>query len=236
VHQRGVDAQPAGHLVAGGLRVLRGAPQRQPAVLAPRRGGRARLQRGRGEPLVVDLPRDDDLAAVEQGVVERLLVEGDGDVRAGLGEEQHLPREALLHVDDGGQRVVVDLDEVGRVLTLVGLLGEHGGDGLADEPHPVGGQPRPDHGLVRPAEEQGRRQVDVGAGDDVGDARRLPSALHALHGDRRVRQGGPDEGEVQGTGQPLVGEVVGVGGAAREEQRVLRAHHSRAHDAHRGRP
>ena len=50
--------------------------------------------------------------------------------------------ERLLGIDDGGQRVVVDDDELGGVLALVALLGDDGDDGLADEAHRVGGEER----------------------------------------------------------------------------------------------
>ena len=67
-----------------------------------------------------------------------------GDVRA---EVRELQRRAgchrLLHVDDGGQRVVVDLHEVRGVGGGRRALGDDHGDGLADEPHPVGRQRRP---------------------------------------------------------------------------------------------
>ena len=169
-----MPSQP-GDLVARGLRVLRGAPEGDAAVLAPLGGGGAGLQRGRGEPLVDQLPRDDDLAAVEEVRVEVLLVvEAVGGVGARLGEEQHLVGGGGLEVDDDRQRVVVDLDQVGGVLALVGLLGEDGGHRLADEPHHVLRQERAHHLLVGPAEQQRGLEVDVGAGEDAR-RRRAPN-------------------------------------------------------------
>ena len=77
---------------------------------------------------------------------------------------------AALRSRTTGQRVVVDLDQVGGVLALVGVLGEDGGDRLADEPHHVDGQEGPHHRRVGPAEQQRGRQVDVGSGEHGDDA------------------------------------------------------------------
>ena len=76
-----------------------------------------------------------------------------------------------LGIDDGGQRVVVDEDGLGRVGALLSALGDDGDDRLADEPHHVAGQQRAGHRLVH----GGRRrrqvvQVDVRGGDDGEDA------------------------------------------------------------------
>jgi hypothetical protein len=228
---RGVDAEPARHLAARVLRVLRGAPEGGAAVVAPLGGGGAGLQRGGGEPLVDQLPRDDDLAAVEEVRVELLVVvEAVGGVGARVGEEQHLVGGGGLEVDDDRQRVVVDLDQVGGVLPLVGLLGEDGGDRLADEPHHVLRQELAHHLVVRPAEQQRRREVDVGAGEHADDAGRRAGLPDVDRLDAGVCEWRPDEREMQRSDQV---EVVGVAGAAREEGRILHAHDARAHDAHR---
>ena len=176
----------------------------------------------------------DDLAVVEQVLVELLVqAEAVGGVGARLLEQQHLVRRGGAQVDHRRQRVVVDLDQVGGVLPLVGLLGQHGGHRLADEAHLVGGQPGPDHAVGGHREQLGRDQVDVGAGEHGHHAGR-PSGLLDVHGgDPRVREWGPDQRQVQRTGQPIVGQVIGVGGAPREEHRVLVADYARAHDAHR---
>jgi hypothetical protein len=171
VHQRAVHAQPAGHLVAGLLGVLGGAPQGDPAVLAPHRGRGPGLQRGRGQPLVDDLLGDHDLAAVEEVRVEVLLVvEPVGGVGAGVLEHQHLVGEGVAQVDHRRQRVVIDLHQLGGVLALVRVLGEHGGHRLPDEPHLAGRQPRPGHGVRYGREQLGRGQIDLVGGHDVHDA------------------------------------------------------------------
>ena len=73
-----------------------------------------------------------------------------------------------VEAEHGGQRVVVDLDQLDRVLALVGMLGDDDGDRLADEPDLVGGQQALGHLGVHQA---GRRRRDerqvgqVGAGE-----------------------------------------------------------------------
>jgi hypothetical protein len=114
------------------------------------------------------------------------------------------------------------------------VLGEDGRDGLPHEPHPVACEERPDHRPVRGREQQRGREVEVGSGEHRDDAGRGLGRLDVDPGDPAVRQWGPDEREVQRTGQPLVGQVVGVGRSPREEHRILCADHPRAHDAHRG--
>ena len=80
---------------------------------------------------------DDDLAAVEEVLVDR-VAETHRHVRARGLVDEDLVLQRLLGIDDGGQRVVVDEDELGRVLALVALLGDDGDDGLADEAHRAG--------------------------------------------------------------------------------------------------
>jgi hypothetical protein len=86
-------------------------------------------------------------------------------------------------------RVVVDLDQVGGVLALVRVLGEDGGDRLADEPHDIAREERPHHRLVGPAEQQRGRQVDIGAGQHRHDTGRRAGLLDVDRGDPRVRDG-----------------------------------------------
>ncbi len=227
---RGLDAQPARDLVARGLGVLRRAPQRQPPVVAPLRRGRARLERRGGEPLVDQLGRDHRVAPVEQVLVEGLVQpEAEHGVGARLLEHQHVVASRVPHVDHRGQRVVVDGDELRGVGPLVGLLGEHGHDRLADEADLVGREEGPQHRVVADRRRLHRLEVDLGTGHDVDHTRRRTRLRDVDGRDPGVRHGAAHEREVQ---RPRQRDVRGVGAAAGEEDRVLGAHDPRTHDAH----
>ena len=79
-----------------------------------------------GDALVDEALADHDLAAGEVG---RTLGAGlrEHDVGARLGEQHDVVVEGRLRVDDGGQRVVVDLHQLGGVGALPRALGEHDG-------------------------------------------------------------------------------------------------------------
>ena len=163
------------------MRVLRRVPERQltARVVVLREGG-ARFHGVRDEPLLDDPVADDDL-----GVRERLVdVAAPGDVPV----ERLIARNVgvqLRRVVPGGrfwigyrrQRLVVDLDQVERVVGLIPILGDDRRDdvaGVADDvlrDHlvtgdlevGVGQQPRAGHRL--------QLALDVGAGVDGDDAR-----------------------------------------------------------------
>ncbi len=86
--------------------------------------------------------------------------------------EQDLVAEGRLGVDDDGERVVVDVDQFGRVGTLVVGVGDDGGDGLTDVADHAGGQPRSMHGVEQQAGhiEGVVVEVDVVGGEDGHDA------------------------------------------------------------------
>ena len=181
---------------------------------SPQTAAAARVSSGAGgQPLVDDLPRDHDLAVVEQVLVERpCRSRSRRDVLVPASANSSTSSAAAAsQVDHGRQRVVVDLHQVGGVLALVGLLGEDGGDRLADEPHLVGGQERPDHRPRWPPANSsaGARSMSapVNTATTPGADRASSTSIAVI---RRVRERGPDEREVQRTGQPVVGQVVGV--------------------------
>ena len=62
---------------------------------------------GDADALVHEALADDDLAAVEEVLVDR-VAEAHRHVRAGGRVDDDLVRQCLLGIDDGGQRVVVD--------------------------------------------------------------------------------------------------------------------------------
>ncbi len=83
-----------------------------PDARAPCRERRARLHRVRNQPLLNDPFLDDDVGVLERGVevaagdrpVKRLVA---GDVGVKLRRAGH---RGLWRIDDGGQRLVVDVD------------------------------------------------------------------------------------------------------------------------------
>ncbi len=151
------EEQAEHHLV--GVRRLRRQPDRQAAVVAERRERRPRLQRAGGEPLGDDLATDDHLAAVEQlagsgasgGCRRQTLL----PIRF---EQQDLVAQRALDVRHHRQRLVLDVDELGRVRRAGPRRCEHDGDDVAGEPHLLGGEERTEHPLVDPDER--RRGVD----------------------------------------------------------------------------
>ncbi len=73
-----------------------------------------------------------DVAAGD-GPVERLIARHVGvQLRRAVGR-------GLLRIDDGWQRLVVDVDQIERVLRLIAVLGDDDGDAVADVADDVGG-------------------------------------------------------------------------------------------------
>ena len=91
----------------------------------------------------------------------------------------------------GGQRLVVDLDQLGGVLGLVERLGHHEGDRIADIAHPVAGQ----HGCgaTKPGARRGACAARAGA-----DAERrhlgIVAGQHQQHAGLRARRRRVDRG------------------------------------------
>ena len=108
-----------------------------------------------------------DVAVGERAVVDRVGSRDDG-------------------VEDGVERVVVDLDELGRVLGEVAALGHDDRERLAHVPCRVdrGGVLR--HARVDPGREGARERGDVGAGEHADDAlgrrRRQPGRPRSVRG------------------------------------------------------
>ena len=195
---------------------LRGGPVEvgdRPAAL-DRRGVRARvvqlqpgdhvglLEGAVGALAVADLPVVDDV------VVLVLLV---------VADHRRARGQRLRRVDDRRQRLVLDVDQLARVLGDVGVVGDDAGHLLALEAHLVGGQ----HGLGvvgqrrHPGQVAGRHhlagQHQVHAGDLPG-----PAGVDRL--DPGVGQRAAQDLHVQHAGQR---DVVGVVALAADEPAVL---------------
>ena len=137
----------------------------------------------------------------------------------------------LLRVDDGRERVVLDVDELERVPRHVRAVGHDAGDLLALEPDLVGGE----HGLRVAGQGRHPRQAVGGerlAGDDGDDAGQLLGRRRVDVHDAGVRERAAQEREVQHPGQ---GDVLDVLPAALDEAVVLLALHAVADAADLGR-
>ena len=138
--------------------------------------------------------------------------------------------ERLRDVDDGVQRLVVDLDELCRVLRLRARLGDHDGDAVALVARRVGQRivRRVLHVLGdRPGARHRRLPVvlQVGGGERRDDAVGLPRRVEidALHAGVCVRAADDDHAD-----RARRGHVVDVRAVAGEERRVLAALDGRA--------
>ena len=124
------DRGEARELVVGVDRPLPGA-----AVVLDERA--VALERGRVEPVEVELGDLHDVVGLRDRVVPAAPLVGalPDEVRARVGVDH---RDALVErvagVGDRGQRLVVDLDELGRVAGELARLGDDDRDRVADEP------------------------------------------------------------------------------------------------------
>ncbi len=107
---------------------------------------RARLDRV-GDQTVVDHPQPGDVRRLGERRLDRLAF-------AELPVEAQVARHVVVHqrltgggralgIGDRRQRLVVDLDQLGRILGLGQRLGDHEGDVVADVAHALGAQHRP---------------------------------------------------------------------------------------------
>ena len=164
-----IEAVDLGQQLLGRMGALAGRVVDEAAV-GPQRRTRAAFDRRRRQALVDDALGHDDLAAAEVGGCRG--GEAHDDVRAVLGEQEHVVTQRRFGIDDRGECFVVDDHEVGGVGAGRPVLGDHGGDGLTDVAHRVCGEERPAHHVgkggvgVRGEAEVG----DVVAGEDGDDA------------------------------------------------------------------
>ena len=134
-------------------------PDGQPAVVAELGDRRPRLDRAGREPLALVRARDDHIAAVEQLRVGILRRNVDAGVGTDVLEQQHLVAQRLAQVGHDRQRLVLDHHQLGGVVGALAGLAQHDGDDVADEPHLLRREERPED-LGRDLDER-RRRVDV---------------------------------------------------------------------------
>jgi hypothetical protein len=138
---------------------------------------------------------------------------------------EHLVLDRLLEIEDGGQLLVVDVDELSGVACLRRGSRRDDGDDLAGAGHVVHDDGQVVGSLLLRVErprvgDRALDVLDVGAGDDVDDARSRLGLSRVDGRDAGVGEGAAHQGEVQHAGQL---DVVGPTGATRDEALVLLA-------------
>ncbi len=231
------DAGEQGQEHAQDVRDLGGRPDGDLVAHAHRcRDDRARLHRVGDQALVDEAALHDDVGLRLRGlVVAARHPRGVAAVRALVGvDEGRAVLERVLHVDHGGQRLVVDVDEVERVGRERHVGGQHHGDdiaGVLDLVHADRGVVAHDDVVGDRPHARGAGQLgEVGAGVDGHDAVGREGGRGVDVRDPGVGHGAAQHGHVQRAGQL---DVVGPVGATGEETRVLLAA-DRSPDSARG--
>ncbi len=146
-HLGPVEFEDLGESGAYRVRSLSGIDMVQASVVSPAARCNARFQRARCDAVVDRADLGDGLARVEIGllVVER---HADNDVRLRHAVEQRRTLQCFFGIDERLQRLVVDDDHLRCVDRCGRGVCDHDGDGLADEPHPLGSQHRAHDGGI----------------------------------------------------------------------------------------
>jgi hypothetical protein len=213
----GMDSELAGALVilrdrADGLHRLRAGAR--PARLAPH----------------------DQLCA---GHVLGVAAEGQGAlqsdvVRPTLGVKHRVSAggQRILGVDHGGQQLILDLNQVERILSDVTALGHHCGHRLADMSHLLVGDAVLGRGRAREAGQRARLRGSLGPGHHEQHAGQRPGLAYVNADDSRVGVRAAQHG---GVGHIRHRHIVDIFAAPREQPRILDPLHILADPAHVGR-
>ena len=222
------------------MRVLRGVPERQ---LAGRRRElrhrAARLHRRRDQPLLDDAIADDDVGRLECGGRCRRPRRAQWKARlpgASACSCGAPAAAAFVRIDHGGQRFVVDVDQLERVVGLIVRFGDDHGDRIADVTDDVGRDARDRaRRSVRHSAGATRRECTCrpasvsGAGEHRHDAGGAPwRGWYRCRGSAHVRAGcgGPPRAAMPGQR-----EIGGVASRAGQEPRVLAPPDARTEDS-----
>ena len=186
----------------------------------------ARLERRRMAAGIDDVARHDGVGLGERTVRRRLIAGLPGRAREvvalpGLvvADQRRVGVQRLAGVDDRRQRLVLDIDQLERVVRRVLVGRDHERDLLALEADLVARE----HGLRVVGDRRHPRQperLEVLGGDDRGDVgvRERPRGVDRE--DARVRVRAAQDGPVDHPRQP---DVIEVGALAADEARVLLA-------------
>ena len=229
---RGGDAQRARDVIAVDVDVLAGDVQRVAAALGVEPSdGAARLHRADDDAMIVEL-EGDDMCGLGEGGVGAGGIAGmpvDADIAGHLvGDDRRPRRPGCRARRDGGQRLVVDRDQLGRVERLGMGLGDDERHRFAGKPHLAVGDQR----LGRESERLAGLHVGFGIGAQRPQpiARRVgrrQDGQHARRAPGGVDVDGVDPGmrmrraQDDGVRQSLETQVVEIGAAAGNEARIL---------------
>src|SRR5206468_1509749 len=145
-----------------------------------------------------------------------------GEVRADLVvQHRRIGLERFLRIDDGGQRFILDVDQLRRVLGQVSIARHDDRHRLADEPHLVGGRAVIVHGRRDADRERLRLPRDIVAGDHADHALGRARLRHVVPEDARVRVARAHDRRVVDVADRRM--IVDVRSASGEETEILDA-------------
>ena len=211
------------------VRHLRRRPERDLAGRADLREDAARLHRVRDQPWLEVAARDDDVGRVDRRLdVVRLELPDVALVRPEVRvDERRAVLERLLDVRDGRERLVVDLDELRRVLRERAALRDDDRDAVALDSAPRRSASGKCGGiLMSSVTGQAHGSAPFQSSCEVGSAERGDDTFGAAGGievhapDARVRVRAADDDHADRAGQSHVVDEVP---AAAEQRRVLLA-------------
>ena len=209
-HEERVFGEPAPQIMGR----LAGRPQRDVPSRAVAFGEiGAGLQRGSGDAVGVERHRDHVMRPGE-GRRRRLAVAAlDLEDQVGaelLVQDRRVGIEAARDGGDRRQGIVVDRDRLGAVDRAVAVLGDHGGDHVADMVDLAGGERRAQHFVHRPSVGE-RHRVDAGQRPEPS---RLPvgGGEHPEHPRQRRRRAIDAADAGMGVGRAHEGDMRRAGG------------------------
>ncbi len=238
----------ARHVGAGAVRALGADIKREAAEpVVPLADAAARLHRGGGDAVEDELEAADVMGAGEGRLDGALVAEREEEalvVGAFRPELRGAGRERFFGRGDGGQRLVLDLDQLRRVLREIHTLGDDKGDGVADQHRAVLRQRRARWHEHRRAVAASARNDRAGGAEFLGRpvfaGQHREHARHLLRGtdvdgaDARMRMG---RAQHKGVGEARQYEVVGVAAATGQQPRIFGARHRLAQrEFHRNPP
>ena len=170
----------------------------------------ARLHVVADKPVVDDRDLGDLRGGGKSGVGRRLVTEREleGDVCAPLRPDERRVRvERAGRIDHRRQRIVIDVDQLGRRFRAVQVVRNHIGDGVADMPHDLAAQHRIE------------RLLDRGLRVGFGEAWHQPEIAHIGRRPDKMHAGSPARG---GEVANLYARMAGGGAQHIGDERSLR--------------
>ncbi len=174
-HPLRVHAQEPGEDPSNHVGHLAGEMHREVKIGAGRiDGDGAPLHGHHRHPLVLEATTHDDVGPRER--VLAATAQPDDDVAAdGLELQRRIRRQCILHVDDGPERVVVDLHQLGGIHGQGPRLGDHDDDRIADEVDGSLGERRPDRRRMQHHQGRSVGKIEVICAIDAHDSRASPA-------------------------------------------------------------